>query len=86
MIRDHAFRGFAHCIYPVPSQDTEADYAVCGAPEKMHSESVAVTSSPPPVPPPHWFLGLRSCLGCDLGFDHPAHYLAPSRVRLVGLR
>jgi hypothetical protein len=86
MIRDHAFRGLTSCIYGVPSRYTETDFELCGAPEGAHRESIGATSSVSPLPSPHWFIGLRSCLGCDLGFDHPAHYLSPSRVKLVGLR
>lgn len=71
VIRDHVFRGERLCLYPE-----------CGRPETAHRES----DRPAVEPLPHWFVGVRSCVGCGLRFNHPSHYFAPSRMRLVGPR
>lgn len=83
MISDHSFRGETVCLFPKVSELGEEDFVLCEKPRVAHStgadDSISDTI-------PHWFIGLRSCIGCALGFDHPAHYFAPSRRKLVGLR
>jgi hypothetical protein len=44
-----------------------------------HVESVE--SRTPQVP--HWFVGLRLCLFCKIGFNHPSHCLSPRWVKVV---
>jgi hypothetical protein len=68
LITDHVFRGDRHCLY-----------GECGQVEEAHSESA--DSRPPQVP--HWFLGVRFCLECGIGFNHPSHCLSPAWMRLV---
>lgn len=68
LISEHVFRGDARCLYPN-----------CGLFETEHSESA--DSRLPQAP--HWFIGLRLCLGCGIGFNHPSHCFSPSWVKLV---
>lgn len=68
LISDHAFRGERHCLFPN-----------CGRIEGAHVESA--DTRPPQVP--HWFFGLRFCLFCDIGFNHPSHCLSPRWVRAI---
>lgn len=71
LISDHAFRGGQACLYPH-----------CGKNEAVHRDSVDGRTPPPP----HWFVGLSRCFCCGIRINHPAHYLTPARMRLVGLR
>lgn len=68
LIRDHVFRGERRCLY-----------GECGQPERAHSESA--DSRSPQVP--HWFIGIRLCLECGIGFNHPSHCLSPAWVRVL---
>lgn len=71
LISDHVFRGDRSCLYPD-----------CGKPETDHCESA--DSRPPQVP--HWFVGLKFCMGCGIGFNHPSHCLSPSWIRMFASR
>lgn len=71
LISDHVFRGDRLCLFPD-----------CGRTEVDHRESA--DSRPPQVP--HWFIGLRLCLECGIGFNHPSHCLSPAWVKVVVLR
>jgi hypothetical protein len=68
LISDHVFRGERRCLYPG-----------CGHVDGAHVESVE--SRTPQVP--HWFVGLRLCLFCKIGFNHPSHCLSPRWVKVV---
>lgn len=71
LISDHVFRGAVRCLYPN-----------CGHLEHAHSESA--DSRFPMVP--HWFMGVRLCLCCGIGFNHPSHCLSLSWMRVMARR
>lgn len=71
LISDHVFRGDRKCLFPE-----------CGKPEGRHVES----ADSRPSQTPHWFIGLRFCLGCGIGFNHPSHCLSLAWARVVVLR
>lgn len=71
LITDHVFRGQSQCLFER-----------CGLPEHRHSESA--DSRPPQVP--HWFIGVRLCMGCGIGFNHPSHCLSLSWLRVMARR
>lgn len=68
LIADHVFRGEARCLFPN-----------CGQPESAHRESA--DSRPAQVP--HWFIGVRLCSCCGIGFNHPSHCLSPAWVKVI---
>jgi hypothetical protein len=73
VISDHVFRGGRTCLYFVPGQYPGSENRLCGRPESAHKESVGVAASPPR----NWLLKLRSFISGGLGWNRPAHYLAP---------
>lgn len=71
LITRHVFRGDRLCLFPD-----------CGQPDGAHSESADSRLQQTP----HWFIGLRRCLYCGIGFSHPSHCLSPAWVKAVVLR
>lgn len=68
LISDHVFRGERGCLFPG-----------CGNTESEHVES----ADSRPSQMPHWFIGLRLCLNCGIGFNHPSHCLSLAWVKVV---